>query len=83
MDRDGVILDETAWCTEDNNATIGSIRDGVISDQAIRTAETDAVSPLLEDITAARADIVVLNGDARAGEWTFGDVKTRPGAGIE
>lgn len=82
MDRDGVILDDTAWCAEDNNATVGRIRDGVISDYAVGTAKTDAVSPLLEGITAAGADIVVLNGDASAGEWTFGDMKTRPGAGI-
>ena len=82
MDCDRVVLDETAWRAEDNDATVGRVRDDIVSDDAVGTTEADTVSPLLESIRAARADIVVLDDDARAGEWTFGDMKTRPRAGV-
>lgn len=78
LDRDRVVLDETSRRAEDNDAAVGRVRNDIVSDDAIGTAETDTVSPLLERIGTARANIVVLNDDARAGECTFGDVKARP-----
>lgn len=78
MDCDRIVLDETARRAEDNDAAVGRVRDDVVSDNAVSTAEADTVSPLLERIRAARSDIVVLDDNARAGEWTFGDVETRP-----
>lgn len=80
--RDCVVLDETARRAKDNDATIRSVTDDIISDDAVGTTETDTISPLLERINATRADIVVLDDDTRAGEWTFGDVETRPRAGV-
>jgi len=75
-------MDKTARSAEDNDATVGSVRDGIVLDNAVGTTETDTVSPLLEHVGAARANVVVLNGDASASEWAFGDVKTRPRAGV-
>ena len=75
-------MDETAWSAKDNDAAVRSINDDVISDNAVGTAKADTVGPLLEGINAARADIIVLNGDARASEWALGDVKARPGARV-
>ena len=80
---DSVVLDETARRTEDNDTTICRVTDDIVSDDAIGTTETDAVSPLLEQVGTARANIVVLNDCARARECTLGDVKARPGAGVE
>ena len=82
LDRDRVILDETTRRAEDNDAAVGRVRDYVVSNDAVGATETDAVSPLLEHIRAARANVVVLNDDTSAGEWTFGDVKARPRTGI-
>ena len=82
MNRDRVVLDEAARRAKDNDAAVRSVRDDIVSNDAVGATETDTVSPLLEHVRTARTDIVVLNGDARAGEWTFGDVKTRPRAGV-
>jgi len=75
-------LDETARRAKYNDAAVRSINDDIVSDNAVGTTEADTVRPFLECINAARADIIVLNGDARAGEWAFGDVKARPGARV-
>lgn len=83
LDRDGIVLDETAWSTKDNDATVRSVTDDIVSDNTVGTAETDPVGPLLERVRAARADIVVPNHSPRAGECTFGDVKARPRAGVK
>ena len=78
MDYDRVVLDKTAGRAKDNDATVRRVRDHIVSDEAVGTTETDTVSPLLERIGAARANVVVLNGDASASECAFGDVKARP-----
>jgi len=80
--RDRVVLDETAWSAKNHDAAIRCVNDDIVSDNAVGTTEADTVSPLLECINTARANIVVLNGDARAGEWAFGYVKARPGARV-
>lgn len=80
---DRVILDETTRSAEDDNTTVGGVRYDIVSDDAVGTTETDAVGPLLERVRAARADVVVLDYDAGAVEWTFCNVETRPGAGVE
>jgi len=82
LNRDRVVLDEAARSAKNNDAAVRSVRDDIISNGAVGTTETDTVSPLLEYVRAARADIVFLNGDARACEWAFGDVKTRPRARV-
>ena len=79
---DCIVIDETALRARDNDATARSVDDVVVYDVTVGTAEADTVSPLLELVRAARADIIVLNVDARAGEWTSGDVKTRPRARV-
>jgi len=80
--RDRVGRDDTARRTRDNDATIRGVKDDIVSNNATGATEADTVSPLLERINAARADIIVLNDDTRAGEWAFGNVKTRPRAGV-
>jgi hypothetical protein len=83
LDDDRVVLDETSRSPKDDDATVRRVRDDVVSDDAIGTTETDAVSPLLERVRTARADIIVLNDGASASEWPFRDVKARPRAGVK
>lgn len=83
MHNDRVVLDEAAGRAEEDNPTVRRIGDGVVSDDAVGTTETDTVSPFLERVRATWTDVVVLNNYARAGERPFGDVQTRPRAGIK
>ena len=83
LHNDRVVLDETARRTEEDNATISGVRDHVASDDAVGTAKTDTVSPLLERVRATWTNVIVLNHYARAGKRPFGDVKTRPRAGVK
>ena len=78
-----VILYEAARSAKYNDAAVSGISDDIVSGDAVGTAEADTVSPLLERVSAARTDIVVLNGDASASECTFGDVKAGPRTGVE
>ena len=75
---DRVVLDDTARRAKDNDATVRRVRDHIVSDEAVGTTETDAVSPLLELIGAAGADVVELNGNIRATECAFCDVEAGP-----
>ena len=83
MNNDRVILDETSRRAEEDDATVRRVRDYVVSDDAVGTTETDTVSPFLECVGAAWTDVVILDDHAGAGERPFGDVKTRPGAGVK
>lgn len=82
LHNDRIVLDETARRAEYDDTTVSRVGDGIVSDDAVGTTETDTVGPFLEHVRTTRANIVVLNGGAGAGECAFSDVKTRPGAGI-
>lgn len=73
---------QTARRTHDGDATVHSIHDDIVSDNAVSATEANTVSPLLERINTARADIVVLNDEIGTGERTFGDVKAGPRAWV-
>ena len=83
MDNDGVVLDETARGAKEDDATVGRVRDDIVSDDAVGAAETDTVSPFLERIRAAWTNVVVLDDHAGTGERSFGNVETRPRAGVK
>ena len=80
---DRVVLDETAWSAKDDNTTVSWVRNHIVSDDAVGTAETDPISPLLESVGAAWTNIIVLNDCARACERSFGEVEAGPPAGIK
>ena len=82
MHNDRVVLDETARSAEDDDTAVRRVRYHIIPDDAVGTTETDAVGPLLERVGTTRANIVILNDCARAGERSFCEVKARPRAGV-
>ena len=83
MYDDRVVLDKTSRSTEENDPTVRWVRNGIVSDDAVGTTETNAISPFLERVGTAWADIVVLNDDARTCERSLRDVKARPRAWVK
>ena len=82
MHLDGIIVHLRSWRPKNNDTAIGGIVADVVAHDRVAAGDADAVCPLLEDVDACGANVVVLDGDAGAGIAALGDVQARPAARI-
>ena len=82
MNKDSVILDQCTGSAKHDNSAIRRVIDHIVANETIPATNADAVCPLLEDVDACGADVVVLDSDAGAGVAALGDVQARPAARI-
>jgi hypothetical protein len=79
---DGVVLDKCSRGAEQDDATIRRAIHQVVANDSRTTADADTIGPLLKNIRATWANVVVLNDDVIAKKATLGDVEARPATWI-
>lgn len=78
--NDTPVLDDQATVSNLSSKSAASayrgIVDSVISNKTVHAADTNAVSPLLEEVRTTRPNIVMLYSDVVARKRAFCDVQT-------